>query len=223
MTGDAGVFLDPFYSPGSDFIAMSNTYVTDLVCRDLDGEKIKSLASFYERMYFSFFRSSLSLYEEMYPLWGNPRVMPVKVTWDYFFYWAVEGLIVFNDILTDLDALVRVRRDLERAVLLNRSMQEFFRAWHQVDEPATVNAFLNQSANLTLLGLNRALLEARRGEEFDATLRSNLKLLEGVAAEIVVRAGKSNPGLADTFARQELRGLADQSAHMQETFSVLGM
>ncbi len=223
LTGDAGVFLDPFYSPGSDFIAMSNTYIADLVCRDLDGEKINSLAPFYERMYFSFFRSSLSLYEGMYPVWGNPRVMPVKVTWDYLFYWAVEGLIVFNDILTDLEALVRVRRDLERAVVLNRSMQEYFRAWHEVDEPPTVNAFLNQSANVGLIGLNRALLETRRGEEFDATLRSNLKLLEGVAAEIVVRAGKSNPGLADTFARQELRCLADQSAHMEETFSVLGM
>ena len=29
--GDAGGFLDPFYSPGSDFIAMGNDAVTDLV------------------------------------------------------------------------------------------------------------------------------------------------------------------------------------------------
>jgi flavin-dependent dehydrogenase len=223
LTGDAGVFLDPFYSPGSDFIAISNTYITDLIGRDLDGEKINSLAPFYQRMYFSFFHNGLSVYEGMYPLWGNPRVMPVKVTWDYLFYWAVIGLIVFNGILTDLEALVRVRRDLDRAVLLNRSMQEYFLAWHEVDEPPTVNAFLNQSANATLVGLNRALLDARRGEEFDATLRSNLKLLEGVAAEIVVRSGKSNPGLADRFARQELCGRADQSAYMEETFSVLGM
>ncbi len=28
MTGEAGVFLDPFYSPGSDFIAIANTYIT---------------------------------------------------------------------------------------------------------------------------------------------------------------------------------------------------
>ena len=34
LTGEAGVFLDPFYSPGSDFIAISNTYITELVAKD---------------------------------------------------------------------------------------------------------------------------------------------------------------------------------------------
>ena len=33
LTGEAGVFLDPFYSPGSDFIAISNTYITDMIAR----------------------------------------------------------------------------------------------------------------------------------------------------------------------------------------------
>lgn len=42
ITGVAGVFLDPLYSPGSDFIALSNSFITDLVVRDLTGEKIVS-------------------------------------------------------------------------------------------------------------------------------------------------------------------------------------
>ena len=37
LTGEAGLFLDPFYSPGSDFIAMSNTYITDLIAHDRAG------------------------------------------------------------------------------------------------------------------------------------------------------------------------------------------
>ena len=32
--GEAGLFLDPFYSPGSDFIAIGNTYICDLIRRD---------------------------------------------------------------------------------------------------------------------------------------------------------------------------------------------
>ncbi|HET8911524.1 MAG TPA: tryptophan 7-halogenase, partial [Ktedonobacteraceae bacterium] len=40
LTGEAGVFLDPLYSPGSDFIAMSNTLITDLIRRSLDGEDV---------------------------------------------------------------------------------------------------------------------------------------------------------------------------------------
>ena len=34
LTGEAGLFLDPFYSPGSDFIAMSNTFISDLIEKD---------------------------------------------------------------------------------------------------------------------------------------------------------------------------------------------
>jgi flavin-dependent dehydrogenase len=40
LTGEAGVFTDPFYSPGSDFIAMSNELITDLIMRDRRGEDI---------------------------------------------------------------------------------------------------------------------------------------------------------------------------------------
>ncbi len=30
-TGDAGIFSDPLYSPGGDFIALANGYITKLV------------------------------------------------------------------------------------------------------------------------------------------------------------------------------------------------
>ena len=33
LTGEAGLFLDPFYSPGSDFIAIANTYLCDIAPR----------------------------------------------------------------------------------------------------------------------------------------------------------------------------------------------
>ena len=40
LTGEAGVFLDPFYSPGSDFIAISNTYICELIALDRAGQPI---------------------------------------------------------------------------------------------------------------------------------------------------------------------------------------
>ncbi|MEE4172957.1 MAG: tryptophan 7-halogenase, partial [Xanthomonadales bacterium] len=41
LTGEAGVFLDPLYSPGTDFIAISNSFITDLVRRERAGEDIR--------------------------------------------------------------------------------------------------------------------------------------------------------------------------------------
>lgn len=45
LTGEAGAFLDPLYSPGSDFIALANSAITDLVVRDLGGERISPSAA----------------------------------------------------------------------------------------------------------------------------------------------------------------------------------
>jgi flavin-dependent dehydrogenase len=44
VTGEAGAFLDPLFSPGSDFISLSNTFITHLVVRDLDGGQIQPKA-----------------------------------------------------------------------------------------------------------------------------------------------------------------------------------
>src|SRR3546814_16497641 len=60
LTGEAGVFLDPFYSPGSDFIALSNTYVSQLVAMDRAGEPIQAHAQIYQLLYFSFYANSLT-------------------------------------------------------------------------------------------------------------------------------------------------------------------
>ena len=39
VTGFAGAFADPFYSPGSDFIAVANEFITSLICAELDGDQ----------------------------------------------------------------------------------------------------------------------------------------------------------------------------------------
>ena len=40
LIGEAGVFTDPFYSPGSDFISIGNDIVSELITRDRRGEDI---------------------------------------------------------------------------------------------------------------------------------------------------------------------------------------
>ena len=39
LTGEAGVFTDPFYSPGSDFIGIGNDLITEMILRDGDGDR----------------------------------------------------------------------------------------------------------------------------------------------------------------------------------------
>ena len=83
LTGEAGLFLDPFYSPGSDFIAIANTYICELVERDRAGRPLDAHAQIYDQIFHSFYESTLALYTDQYAIFGDPEVLPVKVITDY--------------------------------------------------------------------------------------------------------------------------------------------
>jgi hypothetical protein len=127
ISGIAGVFLDPFYSPGSDFIAIGNTYIVDLIARDTRGERFAREARLYEQLYFSFYRNMLTLYQDQYPMFGHAELMPLKVTWDYAWYWGVLCQFFFQRRLTDVALFTRLSAPLAECEALNRDMQLLLR------------------------------------------------------------------------------------------------
>ena len=68
LTGEAGLFVDPFYSPGSDFIAISNGHITALIEKDLRGAPSDELASFYDQLYLGLYRAFMPLFQDQYRL-----------------------------------------------------------------------------------------------------------------------------------------------------------
>lgn len=161
LTGEAGVFTDPFYSPGSDFIGISNTFVADLIRRDGLGENCLARSNIYEKIYLSFFESTMSLYEKQYAGFGDFHLMAVKTTWDYAYYWSVLSWLFFRNVLTDLDFLRTVQPRLIAMRALNDTMQAAFRqraAERIVSEGS--GRFVDQTAIPVLYDLNEALLES---------------------------------------------------------------
>ncbi|MGH3991881.1 MAG: NAD(P)/FAD-dependent oxidoreductase, partial [Pseudonocardiaceae bacterium] len=51
VTGDAGAFVDPLFSPGSNYIAYSNSFISDLIAHDLDGEDVSERAEAHNELY----------------------------------------------------------------------------------------------------------------------------------------------------------------------------
>ena len=129
LTGEAGVFLDPFYSPGSDFIAISNTYICDLIGKDRAGKPFAPYAEIYQQLYLSFYENTLTLYENQYPLFGDAQVMPVKVIWDYTYYWSLLAPLFFGQRLTDIALLGALRPQFQRGRDLNLGVQALLREW----------------------------------------------------------------------------------------------
>nr|MBA2630654.1 tryptophan 7-halogenase [Thermoleophilaceae bacterium] len=62
LVGEAGAFADPFYSPGSDFIAYGNTFTTDLITRQLDGQDISDRTAYYNDYYQRTFQYVIAKY-----------------------------------------------------------------------------------------------------------------------------------------------------------------
>ena len=159
VTGEAGLFPDPFYSPGTDFIAISNTLICGLI---LDGrdDPMKALrAAIYNKVYQSFFTSTMSLYRDQYAGFGDTRFMVLKATWDYAYYWSVLAWLFFREKLTEIEFLRRNEAQLNSARQLNLKMQAIFRerAALGIRSPGR-GRFFDQLARPILLHLNTALL-----------------------------------------------------------------
>lgn len=127
VTGEAGVFADPFYSPGSDFIALNNTFIGDLICRSADGHDIRLQSRLFQSINQSFFDSTLSLYTGEYGGFGDRRMMSLKLVWDYAYYWGVLSLLFFKSAITDVELMRELNPLLRRAQASNMIVQAGFR------------------------------------------------------------------------------------------------
>ena len=205
LTGEAGLFLDPFYSPGSDFIAMSNTFICDLIRKDRAGQSFAPYAEIYQQMYFSFYENTLTLYQDQYPLFGDAQVMPVKVIWDYTYYWALLAPLFFGRRLTEIALIGKLRPQFLRGRQLNLSMQALLREWGRRNSAPLRpdDRFLNQYEVDWFHEMNRALLDELDDAAFMQRIGDNVARMEWLAREILGRA-RAEHGQIDGYGLDEL-------------------
>jgi flavin-dependent dehydrogenase len=196
ISGEAGVFLDPFYSPGSDFIAMSNTYITDLVVRELGGEDVTERVERYNEAFLSAFNHWISCYyTDQYPHWGNAEVMHAKLVWDFTHYWSMTATPYFYGKLTDLEFMAEIEDERDRCWQLTTRVSQLFRDWGRLPQsrewpgafiiPTTVPAMIMRYLDL-VAGFDDAELRAKFTE--------NTALLEAMAVSLFHKAASRLPG-----------------------------
>src|SRR5436190_6043195 len=130
LTGDAGAFLDPLYSPGSDFIALGNTFITDVITRDLNGEDISQRLEFLNGHFLQLFEAYLRVYTNHYAEFGNQQVMAFKLLWDFSIYWSINALRFVNGKVTDMAFTQAILPQLLAVFELTARMQALFQDWH---------------------------------------------------------------------------------------------
>jgi flavin-dependent dehydrogenase len=187
LIGDAALFTDPLYSPGSDFVAIGNTLVTDMVRHDFSGGDLEDRTEFYNWFYLDFlYDTAIRVFQDQYGILGNAQVWAAKVIWDLAWYWATLGLLFFHNKIGDLEFLKSIRQELIHIQVVQRKMQDFLRAW---DEATKHMVHSRAYIDLTRIDFVYPLLHSEMEGNFDdETLRrklmDNISLLEATGAEM---------------------------------------
>jgi hypothetical protein len=196
ITGEAGRFLDPLYSMGSDFIAVANTFITNLIYYDFSGEEGESAVAAYDQMHASFFQFFLQIYQNQYPLFGNAQVMLAKLVWDNALYWGFFSLLFFNRKLADLLFMGSISDEVTRLRLLQDRMQALFQGWNCLETIEPHDILVDYLQLPLLKEFNAALTTKLSPAEFRQRLSSNIARLEELAVAFFYRAAHGFEGVA---------------------------
>ena len=90
-TGEAGVFSDPFQSPGTDSIAVSNCYITELIKSDRQGKLSKELVDSINAEYLDYTKTLTGMIHASYPAFYNEGVGTISVMW--YLAWTMSYVV----------------------------------------------------------------------------------------------------------------------------------
>jgi len=189
VVGEAGAFLDPFYSPGTDFIALGNTWMSDLVLRSYRKEDIHSRAIIYNQVHSRLFDNWIPIYKDKYELFGNAQLMTFKITWDWAVYWGIPTLLFTNNGLTNLNVLKKIFTTPnclgQRFGQLNANVQDFFLEWGRMENEHYKEIYVDPIDVPFMKRLHRELDVVHSSDsQLLAQLESNITDLEKMAAEM---------------------------------------
>ncbi len=188
VTGESGAFLDPLYSPGTDFIAMNNSWLSDLILRDMAGEDIAVRCSIYEKFHLALVDSWIPVYQNKYLLMGNTQIMVIKIFWDWATYWAVPAHLFANKAFTNLQILKNLfvaQNSLGRKFgQLNKIMQDLFLEWQPFENLVFSNRYIDPFDLAVLRKFQEEIVVQREPGEIVFQIEKSMKILEELAVAI---------------------------------------
>ncbi len=88
LVGDAAAFIDPFYSPGMDWISFTSTSAAELIAAERSGEPIDSRIARHDKVYGASHRSWFeAVYRDKYEYMGEFDLMSLALIMDLGFYY----------------------------------------------------------------------------------------------------------------------------------------
>ena len=176
--GEAGVFLDPLYSYGLDFIGLSNCITVEMISKELRNDLTDDDAKEFNDFYLTLSDNIVQLFNGSYHIFDKPYIMIAKLYWDTGFYWGFFAPISFFQIykrpglLSQLDFM-------KNTLALNLRMQQLFKDWARITPNTRAPDFTAYPHLYSFL--SRAHVELARKKDWKQALRGiekNCRMLE---------------------------------------------
>jgi len=128
MSGEAGRFTDPLYSPGSDLIAVYNTLIVDAVRTDDDAE-LTDKARLYETLMRTVYEAYVPSYVLTYDVLGDREGFALKYAWELAVYFSFYVFPFVNDLLTERRFALSFLNKFARLGPMNAGVQKLLTAY----------------------------------------------------------------------------------------------
>lgn len=135
MTGEAGRFTDPLYSPGSDLIGIYNTLIVDAI-ETTDQAELEAKTRRAEAIMRAVYEAYVPSYALSYQTLGDQEAFSLKYIWELTIYFGFYVFPFINDLLTERRFVIAYLRAFARLGPLNHQMQrllvDFYR-WKKAE------------------------------------------------------------------------------------------
>jgi flavin-dependent dehydrogenase len=121
MTGEAGRFSDPLYSPGSDLIALHNTLIVDAIKH---GHRARCRT--HETVARALYDGYVPGYAAGYIALGDQEAFTLKYVWELTVYFVAYVFPFINELFTEKDFVGSFLKEFTRLGPWNRGLQDLF-------------------------------------------------------------------------------------------------
>jgi flavin-dependent dehydrogenase len=129
LSGEAGRFTDPLYSPGGDLIALYNTLIMDAICTE-DSNALAIKVRVYELLMWAFYEAYVPSYAISYDLLGDQECYAMKYGWELTIYFTFYVFPFINQVFTETSFVVPYLDLFARLGVLNNNLQSFITGYY---------------------------------------------------------------------------------------------
>lgn len=189
LTGEAGLFLDPLYATGLDFIAVANVLATNLIRAELDGESgpdLRRRLKAYNSYYLGQFMGWAPAFSGQYEIFRDPVVTAAKLIWDNAQYFLFPVMLFTKDAIIDHEFMASIRQQLQQTHPMNMYMQRALRELCRDDHDVRSAGF-PVGSDPGMEDIFHTVLDPMNREELSARVDRNVSRMHTLGQQLVER------------------------------------